>query len=232
MNTTSADMDTLSEVTPYAFGRGVENGGSGSSAPDTAVGVFHGIVASVEHAYGSPDLAGKRVLVQGVGAVGEPLVEMLVKAGAHVIVSDVTLDRVESLYDRLGVEVVAPASVIGTECDVYAPCATGGVLDAETIPRLRCRVVAGAANNPLSQRSDGDLLRAADILYAPDFVINGGGAIHLIGYEALGWSPRQVEAHLAGIGPTLTRIYTDADAAGISTETAAERLAAARLAEG
>jgi leucine dehydrogenase len=232
MNTTSADMDTLSEVTPYAFGRSVDNGGSGSSAPDTAVGVFHGIVASVAHLDGSEDLTGKRVLVQGAGAVGEPLAEMLVKAGAHVIVSDVSLERVESLYDRLGVEVVAPASVIGTECDVYAPCATGGVLDAETIPRLRCRIVAGAANNPLSQRSDGDLLREAGILYAPDFVINGGGAIHLIGYEALGWSGRQVETHLAGIGTTLTRIYRDADAAGISTEEAAERLAAARLAAG
>lgn len=229
MNTNSADMDTLNEVTPYAFGRSVDNGGSGSSAPDTAVGVFHGIVASVQHAYGSPDLTGKRVLVQGAGAVGEPLTEMLVKAGAHVVVSDVTLARVEALYDRLGVEVVAPASVIGTECDVYAPCATGGVLDAESIGRLRCRIVAGAANNPLSQRSDGDLLREAGILYAPDFVINGGGAIHLIGYEALGWTTEQVERGLEGIGATLTEIYRAADAAGISTEEAAERLAATRL---
>jgi len=179
--------------------------------------------------FGTEDLTGRRVLVQGVGAVGEPLVEMLVKAGAHVIVSDVTLSRVEALYDRLGVEVVAPASVIGTECDVYAPCATGGVLDAESIARLRCRIVAGAANNPLSQRSDGDLLREAGILYAPDFVINGGGAIHLIGYEALGWTTEQVERGLEGIGTTLAEIYRSADAAGISTEEAAERLAAGRL---
>jgi leucine dehydrogenase len=229
MNTNSADMDTLCEVTPYAFGRSVENGGSGSSAPDTATGVFHGIVASVAHVYGSEDLTGKRVLVQGTGAVGEPLVEMLVKAGAHVIVSDVSLERVEALYDRLGVEVVAPASVLETECDVYAPCATGGVLTEETIPRLRCRIVAGAANNPLSQRSDGDLLRAAGILYAPDFVINGGGAIHLIGYEQLGWTEEQVERGLIGIGATLREVYRDADAAGISTEEAAERIARARL---
>ncbi len=233
MNTNSADMDTLSEVTPYAFGRSVANGGSGSSAPDTAVGVFHGIVASVAHVYGSPDLTGKRVLVQGAGAVGEPLSELLVKAGAHVIVSDVALDRVESLYDRLGVEVVAPTSDIDTECDVFAPCATGGVLDATTIPRLRCRIVAGAANNPLADNHrDGEALRAAGILYAPDFVINGGGAIHLIGYEALGWTAEQVERGLVGIGDALTHIYRDADAAGISTEEAAERLAATRLAAG
>ena len=231
MNTNSADMDTLSEVTKYAFGRSVENGGSGSSAPDTAVGVFHGIVASVAHVYGSDDLAGRRVLVQGAGAVGEPLAEMLVKAGAHVIVSDVALERVEALYDRLGVEVVAPSSVLETECDVYAPCAHGGVLDDTTIPRLRCRIVAGAANNPLADNHrDGELLREAGILYAPDFVINGGGAIHLIGYEALGWTTEQVESGLVGIGATLTEIYRRADEAGISTEAAAEAIAAARLA--
>ena len=229
MNTNSVDMDTLNEVTPFAFGRSVDKGGSGSSAPDTAVGVFHGIVASVRHAYGTPDLTGKRVLVQGAGAVGAPLAEMLVKAGAQVVVSDVALDRVEALYDSLGVEVVAPESVIGTECDVFAPCATGGVINPETIPRLRCRIVAGAANNPLSDRFDGELLRAAGILYAPDFVINGGGAIHLIGYEALGWTTEQVERGLVGIGDTLTEIYESADAAGISTEEAAERVAHARL---
>lgn len=229
MNTDSTDMDTLFEVTPYAFGRSVANGGSGSSAPDTAVGVFNGIVASVRHAFGSDDLGGRRVLVQGAGAVGAPLAEMLVKAGAHVIVSDVSLERVEALYDTLGVEVVAPGSDIETECDVYAPCATGGVITPETIPLLRCRIVAGAANNPLSDLSDAELLRAAGILYAPDFVINGGGAIHLIGYESLGWTQEQVERGLTGIGETLTEIYQQADAAGISTETAAERLAYARI---
>jgi leucine dehydrogenase len=233
MNTNSEDMDTLNEVTPFAFGRSVANGGSGSSAPDTAVGVFHGIVASVAHADGSPDLTGKRVLVQGAGAVGEPLTELLVKAGAHVIVSDVSLERVEALYDRLGVEVVSPASVLETECDVYAPCATGGVLDDTTIPRLRCRVVAGAANNPLADNlRDGEALRERGILYAPDFVINAGGAIHLIGYEALAWSEPQVSAGLVGIGETLTEIYRAADEAGISTEAAAEKVAHARLAAG
>jgi leucine dehydrogenase len=233
MNTNSADMDTLNEVTPFAFGRSVERGGSGSSAPDTAVGVFHGILASVAHAYGSDELSGKRVLIQGAGAVGEPLAEMLLKAGAHVIVSDVSLERVTALYDRLGVEVVAPGSVLETECDVFAPCATGGVLSDETIPKLRCRIVAGAANNPLADNHrDGELLREAGILYAPDFVINGGGAIHLIGYEALGWTTEQVERGLVGIGDTLTEIYQAAEQAGISTEMAAERIAEARLAAG
>ena len=229
MNTTSDDMDTLGEVTEFAFGRSEERGGSGSSAPDTAVGCFEGIKASVAHVFGSPDLTGRSVLVQGVGAVGDPLVRMLHEAGAHVLVSDIHLDRVSALYDELGAEVLDPESVIGAEVDVYAPCATGGVIDASVIPRLRCRVVAGAANNPLSSPEDGERLNAAGILYAPDFVINGGGAIHLIGYEALGWSREQVDAGVVGIGATLSEIYQRADAEGISTETAAERLAYARL---
>jgi leucine dehydrogenase len=229
VNTSSEDMDVLSEQTSFAFGRSPARGGSGSSAPDTAVGCFHGIRASVAHVFGSDDLSGRRVLVQGVGAVGEPLVEMLVKAGADVVVSDVELARVEALYDRLGVEVVAPESVLTTECDVYAPCALGGTVTAEVIPALRCRIVAGAANNPLGERSDAERLQEAGILYAPDFVINAGGAIHLIGYEALGWTQDQVEEGLVGIGATLAEIYRRADAEGISTEVAAERLAASRL---
>ncbi len=233
MNTTSADMDVLGEVTPYAFGRSPAKGGSGSSAPDTAVGVFHGIKASVAHVFGSDDLAGKKVLVQGVGAVGEPLAELLVKDGATVGVSDIDEGRTAALADRLGVTPVHHGGELETECDVFAPCATGGVLDAATIPRLRCRIVAGAANNPLRDATaDGERLRNAGILYAPDFVINAGGAIHLIGYETLGWTPDQVEAHLAGIGDTLTEIYRRADTDGVSTETAAEQLAAVRLEAG
>lgn len=230
VGTASADMDVLRETTRHAFGASTAYGGSGSSAPDTAVGVFYGIQASLRHCFGSADLAGRRVLVQGVGAVGWRLVELLHQSGAHVIVADVAFDRVERLYESLDVEVVAPASVIGTVCDVYAPCAMGGVLDARTIPALRCRVVAGAANNPLSEPADADLLRERGILYAPDYVINGGGAIHLIGYETLGWSAGQVAEHLRGIGSTLVEIYERAEKESVSTATAAEQLAAARLA--
>ena len=230
MNTTSADMDVLGERTPYAFGRSRAKGGSGSSAPDTAIGVFHGIRASCAHAFGSDDLSERTVLVQGVGAVGEPLAELLTKAGAGVLLSDIDPTRAMAVAERLGGRTVPPDEVIGTECDVYAPCATGGVLDVQAIPQLCCRVVAGAANNPLGEVADGDRLRDAGILYAPDFVINGGGVLHLIGYEALGWTAQRVEQALVAIGATLTEIYRAADAQGISTELAAEQLAAARLA--
>jgi len=231
VGTSSEDMDVLHEHTTYAFGRSPARGGSGSSAPDTAVGVFHGISAAVAHVNGSATLAGVHVLVQGCGAVGEPLVGMLVEAGARVTVSDVVPERVEALQIKYGVAVSAPDD-IDIDIDVYAPCAFGQVVGAATIPRLRCRVIAGAANNVLVDASDGERLQEAGILYAPDFVINAGGAVHLIGYEGLGWSTEQVDAGLRGIGTTLAQIFRDADSQGVSTERAAELLAEARLAAG
>ena len=229
MNTGAPDMDVLGEVTPYAFGRSPGNGGSGSSAPDTAVGVWHGIRASCGYAFGTTDLAGRTVLVQGAGGVGAALVELLARDGAKVLVADLAADRVAALERRHGALPVDPAEVAGTECDVYAPCATGAVLSAATIPRLRCRVVAGAANNQLAEPADAERLRAAGVLYAPDFVINSGGALHLIGTEMLGWDAATLAARVAGIGATLTEIYQHADEQGTATEVAAEAIARRRL---
>lgn len=229
MNTGAADMDVLGEVTRFAFGRSPGNGGSGSSAPDTAVGVWHGIRASCAHAFGSPDLADRTVLVQGAGGVGATLVDLLVRDGAKVLVADVDPDRVAALERRHGAVPVDPADVVGTDCDVYAPCATGAVLTAATIPALRCRVVAGAANNQLAEPADAARLGAAGVLYAPDFVINSGGALHLIGTEMLGWDAGTLAGRVAGIGTTLTEIYRHADLEGTTTEAAAEAIARARL---
>lgn len=229
MNTTGADMDVLGEVTEYAFGRSPGNGGRGSSAPDTAVGVWHGIRASVEFAFGSADLSGRTVLVQGAGGVGGGLVGLLAESGAKVLVADLDTDRVADLQRRHGVIPVAPDAVIGTECDVYAPCATGSVLSATTVPALRCRVVAGAANNQLATAADAERLAEAGILYAPDFVINSGGALHLIGLELCGWDDATLADRLAGIGSTLTEIYQRARDEGITTEAAGEAVARARL---
>src|SRR6266508_1964243 len=134
MNTSERDMDVVGERCPYVFGRSVACGGSGSSAPATATGVFHGIRASVAHAFGSSDLEGRTVLVQGVGSVGRSLALQLGQAGARLLVADV----------------VAPEDALGTACDVFSPNATGGILTPTTIPELRCRIVAGAANNQLA----------------------------------------------------------------------------------
>jgi leucine dehydrogenase len=229
MNTTTADMDVLGEVTEFAFGRSPANGGAGTSAPDTAVGVWHGIRASCEHAFGSADLAGRTVLVQGAGGVGRVLVELLLRDGAKVLVADVDPERVVELDRRYGIVPVDPADVVGTECDVYAPCAVGSVLSEATIPRLRCPIVAGAANAQLATLEDAERLRAAGILYAPDFVINSGGALHLIGVELLGWDQETLRTRVDGIGPTLLEIYRHADEEHSTTEAAAEAIARHRL---
>jgi leucine dehydrogenase len=225
MNTSVADMDVIGERCEYVFCRSEEHGGSGDPGPQTARGVFHGIRASVGHVFGTDSLEGRVVLVQGLGSVGAPLANELRAVGARVLVSDVVPERAE----RFGAEVVPAEDVIGAECDVYAPCALGGTLNAETIPRLRCRVVAGSANNQLAEPEDAERLREAGILYAPDFVISAGGVLYALGLEYLGWTREQIEERLAGIAGTLEEIYSKAETEAITTEAAAERLAKTRL---
>lgn len=230
MNTSAADMDVISERCAYVFSRSEERGGSGNPGPFTARGVHYGIKASAWHAFGSPELAGRSVLVQGVGSVGEALAELLAADGATLLVTDVDPERASAIADRLGATVVAPDEALTTGCDVYAPCATGGTLDAQTIPSLRARVVAGSANNQLAETADAERLLAAGVLYAPDYVINSGGALYSVAREVWSWDDGRIEAALAEIGRTLTRIYERADAAGITTLAAADELAPARLA--
>ena len=229
MNTTPADLDVVAETCPYVFGRSAENGGSGEPGPTTARGVFHGIQASLAHALGSPAPSGRTVLVQGVGSVGARLAELLADAGATVLVTDVDASRADEVAERLGARVVAPAEALRTECDVYAPCATGATLSARTIPGLRCRVVAGAANNQLESPEDADRLRERGILYAPDYVINAGGIFHYVGIEVLGWDDQALEQALQGIGDTLAEVFRRSEADGVSTARAADDLARARL---
>jgi leucine dehydrogenase len=229
VNTSPADMDVIAERCSYVYCRSEERGGSGDPGPHTALGVFHGIRASLGHAFGSPEPEGRVVLVQGVGSVGAPLAELLAGAGARVLISDVAAGRAGVLADRIGADVIPADDAIGVECDVYAPCALGGTLTAETIPRLRCRLVAGSANNQLAQPEDAERLRDAGILYAPDYVINAGGALNAIGVETLGWDRKTSDQRVAAIGDTLTEIYARAAADGTTTEAAAERLARARV---
>jgi leucine dehydrogenase len=226
MNTTPADLDVIAATCPHVFGH---TAGSGEPGPFTARGVFHGILASVAHVHGSPSLEGRAVLVQGVGSVGSRLADLLAGAGADLLVSDVDGDRAVELAGRLDARFVPAENALETDCDVYAPCATGGILSASTIPGLRCRIVAGAANNQLAEPADADRLRKRGILYAPDFVINAGGVFHNVGREALGWGDAEVDRALAGIGDTLGEIYKRSEAEGISTGRAAEELARSRL---
>ncbi len=147
-------------------------------------------------------------------------------------VSDVDADRAAGLAGELGAGVVPAENALETACDVYAPCATGGTLSASTIPGLRCRIVAGAANNQLAEPADAERLRARGILYAPDFVINAGGVFHNVGRESLGWDDPEVDRALEGIGDTLREIYERSEGDGISTGQAAQELADRRLQAG
>ena len=232
MNTTEADMDVVGERCPHVMGRSVGAGGSGTSAPDTAIGVFHGIRASLAHAFGSDDPSGRTIVVEGAGAVGGPLCDLLADAGAKLVVSDIDPDRARAVAERVGADVVDPLAAFDVPCDLFSPCATGAVLNADTIPRLRCRVVAGAANNQLAAPVDADRLAAAGILYAPDYVVNAGGVLHLAGYERLGWTADQMTARLAGIGDTLTQVFAAADVDGVTPQAAADRMANERIAIG
>jgi leucine dehydrogenase len=230
MNTSAADMDVIAERCRYVYGRSRDQGGAGDSGWGTARGVFHGIRASLGHVFGSEDVAGRRVLVQGVGNVGAELARALAGAGAQVLVTDLVADRAAEVAAATGAALIPAAGALETSCDVYAPCAVGGMLSSRSIPALRCRIVAGSANNQLAAPADAARLRSAGILYAPDYVINAGGVLQDLGLEELGWDRPALEKNLEAIGTTLRGIYARADAEGISTEEAAERLAASRLA--
>jgi leucine dehydrogenase len=230
MNTGPPDMDVIAERCSSVLGRTEANGGSGTSAPNTAVGVFHAIRAAVAHAFGSDELGGRTVAVQGVGAVGGPLSRMLVEAGARLTLADIDDIWAKELGEELGADVVPPDRIAEVECDVFAPCATGGILNAETIPGLRCRVIAGAANNQLGEPADAERLTARDILYAPDYVVNAGGVIHLVSYEMLDEADAEVQERLRAIGETLGEVFGRAEADGISTGAAADAIVERRLA--
>ena len=229
MNTGVADMDVIAERTEYVFGCSEQKGGSGSPAPPTAAGVYHGIRVSLGHAFGSDELERRTVIVQGAGSVGSSLAELLARDGASVLIADVNAARAQAVAARVGAAVLPAEDVFETDCDVYAPCAVGGTLSVETVSKLRCRIVAGSANNQLAEPEAADLLQERGILYAPDYVISAGGAIAIVGLEQLGWKRSDADAALAQIGDALREVYAQADAKRISTAAAADALASERL---
>ncbi|HEX4953801.1 MAG TPA: Glu/Leu/Phe/Val dehydrogenase dimerization domain-containing protein [Thermoanaerobaculia bacterium] len=223
-----ADMDVVGEESSHVHGIGpsVRDVPSGVY---TARGVYAAVRASLAQVFGSAELAGRRVLVEGVGAVGVPLARSLVREGAKVLLSDLDADRAARLAAELGAGVVAPEAVPTTAADVYAPCAVGAVLNARTIPRLACRVVAGAANNQLAEEEDAQRLHDRGILYAPDFIANAGGAVGLFSVEA-GASAEEVDRRLLAIGDTLGEIFREATERRESPLAGAQRRVAAVLA--
>ena len=232
LGTNADDMRTIAEVTPYVIGVHGRDRGPMDPSPFTALGVFEGIRACVDHRFGSPDLSGRRIMVEGVGAVGEPLARHLVEAGASVVVADLDEDTARRVAGDVEGDVVPLPSVPSTPCDVYAPCAVGATLNASTIPRLQCGIVAGAANNQLDTPDDADRLHEHGILYAPDFVVNGGGAMAFTLIYQGEERAAELESRVRGIGPRLTEILNEATRSGVTPWKAAHTVAERVLARG
>jgi leucine dehydrogenase len=230
VGTSTEDMEHIAAETRWVTGIAVEHGGSGDPSPVTAYGVYQGIVASVDTVFGSPDLAGRSVAIQGLGKVGRYLAKHLVDSGAKVFGCDVHAGAADQAR-ALGVEIVSLDDINELPVDVFAPCALGAGLDDQTIPRLRCKIVAGGANNQLADENvHGAALVEHGILYAPDFVINAGGIINVFS-EATGQYDRErALRRTRTIATNLRRIYHTAKTEGIPTHTAAVRLAEERIA--
>ncbi|WP_247000320.1 Leu/Phe/Val dehydrogenase [Halosolutus gelatinilyticus] len=228
VNSGVADMDVVARETDHVVGT---SGGLDDPSPITAHGVFRGIRACAESVYGTGSVDGLEVVVQGLGKVGRSLADDLLDRGASVAVSDVDTEAVEAFARERDVEVVPPDAVYDRPCDVFAPCAIGGVVNDETVPRLECDVVAGGANNVLADRRHARDLRDRGILYAPDYVLNAGGLI-TVAKEYLGGDRDEAYAEAAAIGDRLLELIDRADDRGTTVLEAAEAYAEERIAEG
>jgi leucine dehydrogenase len=229
VGTTMADMAHVARATQYVSGLGRSAGEAGGDpAPKTALGVYLGIKAAAKFKLGRDDLEGLRVAVQGVGGVGYHLCAQLAAEGARLAVADVRAGAVERAADEFRAAPLTVGEVLAAEVDVLAPCALGAILDSASIARLRARVVAGAANNQLAQGEDGEALRAADVLYAPDYVINAGGIIS-VAREYYGGTEQQVMEDIRGIPARLTEIFERSRREGRTTNEVADQMARGRL---
>lgn len=228
VNINTSDMDHVAAETRFVTGLN-RAGSSGDPSPVTALGVFHGIRAAVKHQLRQDDLKGVRVAVQGAGAVGSYLCGYLHEAGAKLLVADLEASRVQALVSKFGAQAVSTEQVHAADADVFAPCALGAILNDETIPRLKAKIVAGGANNQLlDEGRHGAMLRERGILYAPDYVINAGGVINIY-QELRGYDAEAARRQASGIYQTLLTVFATAASDGISTHQASDRLAEKRL---
>lgn len=227
VGTGTEDMAVIATRTSHVTGLPVERGGSGDPSPFTALGVLSAIRACCRHQFGSPDLAGRRVVVAGLGHVGSKLARLLAEAGAELIVSDIDPAK-RGLAADLGARWVPPTDELLVECDVLAPCALGGAIDARNVADLRCAVVCGAANNQLADEGLAETLAERSVLYAPDFVVNAGGLINVY-REIRGYDADRARALVRRIEQTIGLILSAASERGVTPLAAARELAEERL---
>ena len=232
IGTYSEDMDIVARECRYVTGRTVPNGGAGDSSILTAAGVFQGMRAAAEHAWGDPGLAGRLVGVEGVGKVGHRLVEHLLEAGAKVVICDVNAEAAARVHGQHPAVEVAGSrqALLAQPLDILAPCAMGGTLDDDSVAVLTARIVCGGANNQLAHPGIEKMLADRGILYAPDYVVNAGGVVQ-VADELAGFNFERAKARAAGIFTTTKKIFALADEEGVPPAVAADRLAERRMAE-
>jgi leucine dehydrogenase len=233
VGTATEDMDYVAMETPFVTGIDQVRGGSGDPSPLTALGVFQGIRAAAQQVHGSPDLRDMRISMQGCGNVGRHLSKMLAEAGAKLTVTDIHDDNVARVVESTGATSVAPDKILDVPCDIFTPCALGGVINDANLSRLMAsgdmRIIAGAANNVLESDRMGKVLHDAGILYAPDYVINAGGLIN-VSEELGGYNPERARKLVSRIYDNLTNVFELAKEQGIPPHEAAQQVALKRIA--
>jgi leucine dehydrogenase len=226
VGTSTADMDYVHMETKNVTGLA---GRSGDPSPVTAHGVFRAIQASAKERWGSDDLNGRTISVQGAGHVGYFLSKELHEAGAKLIVTDIDAERVKAVVSEFGARAVSPDEIYSVQADIFAPCALGGIINDKTIPQLKVEIVSGAANNVLLEERHGEVLDQKGILYAPDYVANAGGVINVYS-ELAGWSSARAFRKADEIYDTVLKVFKIAKTDKVPTYVAADRLAEQRIA--
>lgn len=228
VGTTVADMDLIHEETNYVTGISPAFGSSGNPSPVTAYGVFVGMKAAAKEAFGSEHLEGKKIAVQGLGNVAYTLCKYLHEEGAQLIVTDINESAVKRVVEDFGATAVDPTDIYAQDVDIFAPCALGAIINDETIPQLRAKVIAGSANNQLKDSIHGDIIHNEGIIYAPDYVINAGGVIN-VADELYGYNRDRAMKRVEGIYDNIEKVIDIAKRDGIPTYLAANRLAEERI---
>ena len=228
VGTSTEDMENIRIETSHVVGVDVTHGGSGDPSPFTALGVLHGMRACAEEVFGSSSLEGRTVAVQGLGHVGYHLCSLLDDEGANLIVTDLREKIVERAVREFGAKPVEPDEILGIPCDVLAPCAMGAVVNDESLPRFRCSIIAGSANNILLEARHGEALAQRGILYAPDYVINAGGLIN-VADELEGYNKTRATKRVARIYDSMKKIIVISERDGVPTNVAADTLALERI---
>ena len=227
---TTEDMDTVREVTPYVTGISESKGGAGNPSPITAYGVFMGMKAAAKFQYGSDILEDKNVFVQGIGNVGEGLVEHLMNEGANVTITDINQERLEEVRDKYGASIYGGNDIYSEAMDIYAPCALGATINDDTVYKLKAKIVAGAANNQLAEEAKhGLILKDRGIVYAPDFLINAGGIINVYA-ELENYGRQEIMRKTENIYNTTLEILDNAKVNDLTTHNAALNIAKERIA--